>query len=189
MSIRLVKLTLELTAAGIPIDGVSGIGAQSSGAGNEPLFDDATINYLVSASPAQRTQGAAIKTAHDSGVPLGYVSAMTTGVKLIALIGTAGQAVSVTYYKLFICRAVNLTRAPTVSLGTNSPNYDNLLPATSLAGHVGGDIFTTVLSGWRTAILVPTPVYLNVSINAQGSAGAQALIGSIIQADTLILGA
>lgn len=185
MTIRLGKLTIELQAAGIPIDGVSSNGFALVNMPDE--YADAVIQYRADASPSQRTQGDALKAAHDGTLPFGFVSVLTTGPKLIALVGADGQGFVPSSYMLFVRSAVNLTGVPTVSLGTNAPTYNNLIPSTPLTGWVAGDVQVFVVSGRVKAVLTPTPVYLNVTVAATGTSGAIAVIGARYRGEVLVL--
>ena len=63
--------------------------------------------------------------------------------------------------------------APTVSVGTNSPNYDNILAATSLSGlSTRGDFinFDIVSPSVQRAINTnSTPIFANVSVGASAT--------------------
>lgn len=65
------------------------------------------------------------------------------------------------------------TSSPTVSIGTNSPNFDNILAATSLSGLAArGDFINfdllspTVLKAINTTT---TPIFVNVSVAANAT--------------------
>lgn len=164
MSIRLSKLAVELLAAAIPIDGISAIGAADPS--NPDIVPDAYIQYDALATQPQITQGQAILAAHDGTLPLGYVRCTTAGAKVIGLVGQNNRAFLPQFWRLFVRLAQGVTQIPTISMGTNSPNYDNLLTATALTNWSTGQMQNTFLSGKQNAVLVPTGIYINVTVAA-----------------------
>lgn len=162
MAINVAKLHMELVTAGIPIDGVS---------------IDGRIDYKVNATPAQITQGNAILAAHD-GLQLGLVDCGTSGAKLIGLVGSNdGKTAFLPGRYTVFCRARSGT-APTVSMGTNSPSYNNIQPATPLTAFTVGKFQQFFISTLFDAVLAPTPIYINVTVAATGF-----ILGAIFQGD------
>lgn len=166
MTIRLSKLTAELLANNIPIDGVKTIGDPDIN--DADLFPDCIIQYQSSATPGQISQGNAIKAAHNSALKLGYVDATTTGSKLVGIVGQTGKAFLGNGYRFFVSKITGLTTAPTGSLGTNSPNFNDLQTATALTGWLQNDFqnFSWAIGGRKQAILTPTPIFINITVAA-----------------------
>lgn len=183
MTISLRKLAIELTAAGIPFVGLSNIGPGDPDNPSD-LVPDAIIQYASSATSQQRTQGNAIKAASDGTMPLGLVSCLTIGPKVIGIVGRNGSAFLPQFWRLFIRLAQGVTQVPTISMGTNGPNYDNLLAATALTNWSVGQIQNTFLSGRQNAVLAPTPIYINVTVAAVAT---QYVIGGQFEGDYLDL--
>lgn len=161
MTINLTyKLTVELLAAGLPISGVDSNGV---------------ISWSTPPTPSQETEAATIVAAHDDSTPLGYVSCLTTGPKLIGIVGDPDQRFFAERYRIIVVQATGVTTPPTVSLGTNGPDYNNVAPATAL-GSIGlnaAGLMRNVLVGTSSpinVILNRVAVYVNVTVAANAGA-------------------
>ena len=157
-TLNLNKLGIELSAVGNP----------ASISNPDGTTQNAYINNQNDITPAQYTQAQAILAAHD-GQPLGLADCSTTGAKLIGLVGDGVTAFLPTGYVVF-CRAYG-GAVPTVSMGTNSPNYNNIQAAVALTtfNAVGKfENFNFGFGGVNSAILTQTPVYINVTVAAAG---------------------
>lgn len=166
MAVNIEKLEIELRAAGIPIIGVRGTG--NCTAAPPFICDGAEIEYDPSATPGQITQGQAILAAHDSTTPMGHVSCLATGPKLIGVVGDPAQRWFPERYRIIVVQASGVTTSPTVSLGTNEPLYNNIAAATAL-GSIGlsstADMRNVAVTLTRV-ISNRVAVYANVTIAA-----------------------
>lgn len=144
-------LQVELVAAGIP--------AESVGANEATNPGEIRIDFLDSSTLAQRTtETDAVITAHSSTAILGKFSCTTTGARMIAYIPASSTRVFLpTLIRIGVVTTTGFVAAPTVSIGSNSPNYNNVLPATSLGGAIG---LTSSLA-LRNQALVNTSVLNN----------------------------
>jgi hypothetical protein len=160
------KLYVELIGAGIP---AIGVGSDASGHPGEIRIDytDAAASTQINANTDT------VVNAHDATSPLGKFSCTTTGARLIAHIpASSTRAFLPTLIRIGVVTTTGFVAAPTVSLGSNSPNYNNVLVATSLGGAIG---LTSSLA-LRNQALVNTNVltsdiflYANVSVAANAT--------------------
>jgi hypothetical protein len=68
------------------------------------------------------------------------------------------------------CIAANSITVPaTVSIGTNSPNYNNIVPATLMTAETTGLYYTFVPSNLMPLIPPSTQIFANVTIAATGT--------------------
>lgn len=161
------KLELELRAAGIPLEGLALVDA-----------DTLRIEFMDSATSGQQTTTTdAVIAAHDSTIPLGRFSCTTTGARFVAFIPASSSRLFLpSMVRIGVAALTGFISAPTVSLGSNSPNYDNVLPATALGGAIG----LTSLLALRNQALVNTFVlnsdrYLFANVTVAANATTYAL--------------
>lgn len=158
------QLTVSLQIANIPIQGVII---------NNPLDKNTwRIDYLPSATPTDIANGNALLAAFTPA-NLRFVDCTSIKKQLIATIYASPTNVFMPLGMRFgLTSVVALTTVPTISVGTNSPNYDNLIAATPSPLTVLQDMINVLLASptktkYLTAFL---GVYMNVRVAAVASA-------------------
>ncbi len=93
----------------------------------------------------------------------------------IADVGSADASGVLAYtHVLIVTRTLtSVTSAPTVSVGSNSPNYDNLLPATALTALTGTAPKLMVVKALDNAV-PSNPTTLGFPVKCRVSVGASA---------------
>jgi hypothetical protein len=100
------------------------------------------------------------------------ISGLSTGA--ILLIETESTPLMPIFVVVYLRAVAGLTSVPTMSIGTNAPNYDNVIPAAVLAGlDVQGEYFRipvgTALAGGVFRGMSPSSsvkLYANVTVAA-----------------------
>ncbi len=150
---NIIKLTYTLQAAGLPVSGVDSNGS---------------VSWEIEPTPAQQTEAESIIASFDDTLPLRQFSALTTGPKLIDMVGDPNLYFFPERYRIVVVAASGVVTPPTISMGTNAPNYNNVAPNTAL-GSVGlqaaADMRNVALTLTRV-VLARLPVYANVVVAA-----------------------
>lgn len=163
-NINPTKLDQALQAALIPFDGIQCVHDVDPITG---LTDSVIILYSASATQQQINQGNAILASFNN-LPVDFVDCTKVGVFPLVKILTANNIFLPIGIQIGLVQISGLTTPPTISIGTNSPNYDNIVgqvqsPLTTLAD------LRNILVGTTSntkAIINDTWIYLNVRIAA-----------------------
>lgn len=158
------KLTDELVAAAIQCTGSISYASATS----------ITIEYTDLATSTQMNANTdTVITAHNAVSLSGGVNGKVTGSKAIVYIpATATRVFLPTLIRLAVTsNSTGITTPPTISIGSNSPAFDNVMAAVALAtlNLTAANRLRNVLLGTTThtfMLTALTTVYINVSIAA-----------------------
>ena len=158
-----LKALEALQAAGLPVEGVAA---------------DGRVDFLPGATAQQISDANAIVAAMDN-LNHGAVNAKTTGAKQIAIVGESNKLWLPLMYRVALRAPDGVTSAARVSIGTNSPNYDNIQAAVTLTGWIDNDMQNFIVSTKTKVIRQPLPVYINI-ITAATAPGIYILYAEFI---------
>lgn len=159
MSIDIASLYNLIKANGIPVLSI-----------DNPDDDPAHVFaiYDQSASQAQITAGNALISANANKTSYGFVDCTAAGIYPFLFISTAKGFFLPLGMQIGLSKVSGITTPPTVSIGTNSPNYDNIIAAVVSPLVALADLRNILVgtSANTKAILADTWIYLNVRVAA-----------------------
>ena len=133
-----------------------------------PLAADAetylAANYTEAAAFA--AGNANFSPADTAALSIGRADATTTGLKVVGVVGKPGFIFLPEFYRIGVIDSAGVTKVPTASLGTNSPTYNDLQPATALTGWAAPNMQNFFLSTKMNAVLAVTPIFINITVAA-----------------------
>lgn len=94
------------------------------------------------------------------------IDAKVSGPVLLGTVPTGSKIIVPFWAGVSIDTIAGLTTAPTISIGTNSAAYDNMVAATLLTGLLQGRVAPVVFKAQYPVLTPNTQVFLNISVGA-----------------------